>query len=218
MIMKAANSIKLVAVMLVLTYGAVGCKKGGTRVTPLPGSAAGRVGETGPTGPATGGPSTPIAEAPKPVTTTLPTNEGLPPTNLEGWQNWPQDRRVFAEQTVYFDFDKANVKSTEVPKLETVASQMKSTFANKVLLVEGHCDERGTEEYNRALGERRALAVRETLARLGLDPSRVVTITYGEDRPAVPGHNEAAWSKNRRGQLVLLTPPSAPATGGGGTQ
>jgi peptidoglycan-associated lipoprotein len=76
------------------------------------------------------------------------------------------------------------------------------------LRIEGHCDERGTEEYNRALGERRALAAREYLVlQKGLDASLVDTISYGEDRPADTGHNEAAWSKNRRDEFILLKPP-----------
>ena len=81
------------------------------------------------------------------------------------------------------------------------------TLATAVL-VEGNCDERGTEEYNRSLGERRALAGREYLIKLGIDADRVDTITYGEDRPADPGHNEAAWAKNRRDDFVVLTAPT----------
>ena len=72
------------------------------------------------------------------------------------------------------------------------------------LLIEGHADERGTEEYNRALGERRALALRAELAKQGIDPNRMKTISYGEDKPAVLGHDESAWSQNRRGVFVLL--------------
>jgi peptidoglycan-associated lipoprotein len=74
------------------------------------------------------------------------------------------------------------------------------------LLVEGHCDERGTEEYNRSLGERRALALREALASQGVSPMRVTTRSFGEDRPAVPGNNESAYRQNRRGEFVVLTP------------
>jgi peptidoglycan-associated lipoprotein len=212
--MKAANAIKLVALMLVVCSVTVGCKRP-QHLTPLPGFAPGQTKE-GPTGPLDSTPTRPITEGPgtssAPIT---PGPEGIAPSDLSGWQNWPQDREAFRNQTVYFDFDRSNVKQSELPKLDTVAGKMKSTYAGKVLLVEGHCDERGTEEYNRALGERRALAVRETLARLGLDPAKIVTISYGEDRPVVPGHNEAAWSKNRRGELVLLTPSGAPVTGGG---
>ena len=74
------------------------------------------------------------------------------------------------------------------------------------LLVEGNCDERGTQEYNRALGERRALAAREALAKLNVDPMRVFTRSYGKDKPADTGHDEAAWAKNRRDDFVLLHP------------
>ena len=77
---------------------------------------------------------------------------------------------------------------------------------NAKLLVEGNCDERGTEEYNRSLGEHRSLAAREGLAKLGIDPMRVFTRSYGKDKPADPGHDESAWSKNRRDDFVLLHP------------
>ena len=82
-----------------------------------------------------------------------------------------------------------------------------ATMPYDALLIEGHCDERGTEEYNRALGERRALSVREFLVTLGVAPDRVETVSFGEDRPADPGHSSAAWDKNRRGEIVLLSPP-----------
>jgi peptidoglycan-associated lipoprotein len=73
--------------------------------------------------------------------------------------------------------------------------------------VEGNCDERGTEEYNRSLGERRALAAREELVRQGITPDRVDTLSYGEDKPLDSGHNESAWKQNRRDDFILLTPP-----------
>jgi peptidoglycan-associated lipoprotein len=85
---------------------------------------------------------------------------------------------------------------------------------NTKLLVEGNCDERGTEEYNRALGERRALAAREALAKLGVDPKRIRTESFGKDKPADTGHDEAAWQKNRRDDFVLLHPkPGSVAPG-----
>jgi len=116
-----------------------------------------------------------------------------------------QDRAALAAQTVHFDFDSSVVKASEKANVEAVASALKSDTAAK-LLIEGHCDERGTEEYNRSLGERRALALRESLATLSVDPMRVKTISYGEDKPADPGHDESAWRKNRRGEFVLLHP------------
>ncbi len=132
----------------------------------------------------------------------------LPPKPLSEWE---PNAKIFEAQTVYFDFDKSTIKASERPKVEEVARRMKSEFPGKGLRIEGHCDERGTEEYNRALGERRALAVREMLISLGLSADVVETISFGEDRPAVPGHNEAAWSKNRRGVFIHLTPPSSAA-------
>jgi peptidoglycan-associated lipoprotein len=98
--------------------------------------------------------------------------------------------------TVYFDFDSAKVRPSEVAKLEAVAAALKGN-SNK-LVIEGHCDERGTAEYNRALGEHRAQAAREKLVALGVAAGRITTISYGKDKPADLGHDEAAWAKNRR--------------------
>ena len=116
-----------------------------------------------------------------------------------------EDRAQFASSAILFDFDSAIIKSSEKSNIASVAAHLVSN-PNTAVEVEGHCDERGTEEYNRSLGERRALAIREELASLGIDPKRVHTISYGEDRPAVDGHNEDAWARNRRGEFVLLTP------------
>jgi peptidoglycan-associated lipoprotein len=116
-----------------------------------------------------------------------------------------QDRAALAAQTVYFDYDSSVVKGAEKSKVDAVVSALRSDTAAK-LLIEGHCDERGTEEYNRSLGERRALALRENLAIAGIDPMRVKSISYGEDKPADQGHDESAWRMNRRGEFVLLHP------------
>lgn len=103
---------------------------------------------------------------------------------------------------VYFDYDSARIRPSEGPKLQTVAAYLKSNPGK--LVVEGHCDERGTAEFNRALGERRALAAREELVKEGADGSRITTISYGSDRPADVGHDEGAWSKNRRCEFVVV--------------
>jgi len=116
-----------------------------------------------------------------------------------------QDRSAFAAETLYFEYDSSTIKSSEDSKISSVASALKSDASAK-LLIEGNCDERGTEEYNRSLGERRALAAREALASAGVDASRVATRSYGEDRPADPGHTQTAWGKNRRDEFVLLHP------------
>ncbi|HXI85376.1 MAG TPA: OmpA family protein [Verrucomicrobiae bacterium] len=103
---------------------------------------------------------------------------------------------------VYFDYDSARIRPSEDSKLQAVAAYLKSNPGK--LVVEGYCDERGTAEFNRALGERRALAAREELVKQGADGSRITTISYGSDRPADMGHDEAAWSKNRRCEFGIV--------------
>ena len=112
-----------------------------------------------------------------------------------------QDRSTFAAETVYFDYDSAKIRPSEVSKIEAIATALKGN--NKNLIIEGNTDERGTAEYNRALGERRAEAAREELIRLGIAASRLTTISYGKDRPADTGHDDAAMAKNRRDEFVV---------------
>lgn len=189
---------------MMLCGSVVGCRKKLEKTTPLPKLAATAPSDTGPGRPFDATPSQPLPPQPPVITEFPPT--GLP-TTTKNLPEWPADaEQPFRADTVFFDFDKSNIKPSETAKLEAVASKMKS-YTGKALRVEGHCDERGTEEYNRALGERRALSAREYLVRLGLDPQMIDTITFGEDRPADPGHNEGAWAKNRRAEFILLTPP-----------
>lgn len=104
---------------------------------------------------------------------------------------------------VYFDFDSAQVNPGERSKLEAVAAYLRDN-AGVGLVVEGHCDERGSNEYNLALGERRALAVRAYLVGLGVDGSRVQTKSLGEEQPVALGHDESSWSQNRRASFGLF--------------
>jgi len=115
----------------------------------------------------------------------------------------PEDRETLKANIVYFDFDKSTVKKSEAAKIAAVAEYMKAHPGAK-LQVEGHCDERGTEGYNLALGERRALAIRESLIGLGVPAANMTTVTLGESRPADPGHDDGAWAKNRRAEFVLF--------------
>jgi peptidoglycan-associated lipoprotein len=105
-------------------------------------------------------------------------------------------------EIVYFEYDSAKVKPSEVGKLSAVSAAIKGS--GKKLVIEGHADERGTAEYNRALAERRALACREELVRLGVSADQISTISYGKDRPADLGHGEASWAKNRRCEFVVV--------------
>jgi len=102
---------------------------------------------------------------------------------------------------VFFDFNKSSITADSAETLKRQAAWMASN-PNVTVVVEGHCDERGTREYNLALGERRANAMREHLISLGVSSARIETISYGKERPAVSGSNDAAWSQNRRGVMV----------------
>jgi peptidoglycan-associated lipoprotein len=105
-------------------------------------------------------------------------------------------------EDVFFDFDKYNISDAYKQVLAKDADQLMKNPATKVL-VEGHCDERGTIEYNMALGEKRAKAVVDFFTTYGIAPDRITWISYGEEKPFDTGHNEAAWAKNRRAHLVL---------------
>jgi peptidoglycan-associated lipoprotein len=100
-------------------------------------------------------------------------------------------------EQIYFDFDSFELKPQARTRLKEKAMILEESPKLKVI-IEGHCDERGTQEYNLALGERRAKAAYEFLLLLGIDANRLQIVSYGEERPAVKGHNEAAWAKNRR--------------------
>ena len=103
---------------------------------------------------------------------------------------------------VFFDFDKYNIRPDQRGTVEALAAWLDTNRA-VTLTIEGHCDERGTREYNLALGERRANSVRDYLVALGINPARLSTVSYGEERPAVLGSNESAWAQNRRGVFVV---------------
>jgi peptidoglycan-associated lipoprotein len=183
---------------LIVTLAAAGCKtKPTSSVTKLPEPATPSVAQAGPG-------KSPADDVDKPKSENLASNEIADP-NLR--KDWPRDREMFKSDTVHFDYDSSVIKGDDKAKVAVVADYLKGNTQDAVE-IEGHCDVRGTEEYNRALGERRALALREELIRLGIAASRVDTVSYGEDRPADPGHNEAAYSKNRRGEFVLEKHPT----------
>ena len=116
--------------------------------------------------------------------------------NLQGYlQNEIGDR-------IYFETDKHNINSASAFTLESQANWLKSTQGFQ-LLIEGHCDERGTREYNLALGERRGNSVKEFLTSLGVDPGRLTVISYGKERPAAEGSTSESWAENRRAVLVV---------------
>jgi len=103
---------------------------------------------------------------------------------------------------IYFSLDSFSVEGAEMSKIQEVAHAMKSI--NNQLIVAGFTDERGTEEYNRALGERRALAVRQELISAGVPAGQVQTVSFGEELPADPGSGESAWALNRRAEFGVV--------------
>ena len=105
---------------------------------------------------------------------------------------------------IYFEFDKYDIRPKDEGVLKENAAWLKKN-PNAKVQIEGHCDERGTVEYNLALGERRANYTKKYLVSLGIAPDRISTISYGKERPLDPGHNEEAWAKNRRAHIVVLS-------------
>ena len=107
-------------------------------------------------------------------------------------------------QDIHFDFDRYNIRVDEAEILRENSVLLKK-YPGMKFQIEGHCDERGTGEYNLALGERRANSTKKYLVSLGIEPGRISTISYGEERPLDPGHSEEAWAKNRRAHFVILS-------------
>jgi peptidoglycan-associated lipoprotein len=106
-------------------------------------------------------------------------------------------------QTIYFDFDQAIILDSQRQTMVNNSEWLKAHPQAKIR-IEGHCDERGTSEYNLALGQKRAEASKRFLEGLGISSQRMATVSYGEERPAVEGHTEEAWAKNRRAEFVLV--------------
>jgi peptidoglycan-associated lipoprotein len=104
---------------------------------------------------------------------------------------------------IFFDTDRFNVDSADQATLQSQA-QWLARYPNKRIVIEGHCDERGTRDYNLALGERRANAAKNYLASLGVDASRIQTVSHGKERPAATGSNEQAWAQNRRAVTITV--------------
>lgn len=111
------------------------------------------------------------------------------------------DEEALILKDVLFDFDKYNVRHDARPVLDAIASYLKNK--RKSIVIEGHCDDRGTNEYNLALGERRAKSVRDYLSSLGVSQAGMSFITYGEEKPLCTEQNESCWQKNRRAHFVV---------------
>ena len=184
--MKGTNSWKWAVLALsVAALVSVGCakkqtvKSEGTQAPPA--SAPAPIGEA------------PVKEAP-------PAPAVVAPATPPGVAVTEEKRSQFDD--VRFDFDKSEVNGDGRKTCQTVADYLKKNPKAK-LLIEGHCDERGTAEYNLALGERRATAVMTYLVSLGVPKAALSTVSFGKEKPLDPGHDEGAWAKNRRAHFVL---------------
>jgi len=143
------------------------------------------------------------SKKPKPEIVTPPPPVEKPQPPVEEPVVKPVEPEIKLElQKVYFDYDKSNIKPAQRERLTQNAEQLMA-FPNVKVLIEGHCDERGTNEYNMALGERRAKSVRDFLVSYGIPANRLEIISYGEEKPVDPRSNEEAWAKNRRAEFVI---------------
>ena len=177
--MKASifHSLTLAAAVIILTGGMSGCKKGGGSDTLNPGfndSAAGAGTRSG--------------------------NESTTGTGLPEYDESILFHPDSGLEIVYFDYNSYALRPDALDALKRNADKIKQV-PGAIIQIEGHCDERGTQEYNLALGEKRALATRQHLMNLGVSGDRMITISYGEEDPVDPGSSESAWSKNRRSEF-----------------
>ena len=131
--------------------------------------------------------------------TVAPAPEPEPTGPVPGSQ---EDLLLKVGDRIFFDFDKSDLKPDSQDTLQKLAAWM-TTYPNVTITIEGHADERGTREYNLALGERRASAAQDYLVALGVNAGRLSTVSYGKERPAVLGSNEEAWAQNRRDVFVV---------------
>jgi len=112
--------------------------------------------------------------------------------------------RTLLATLIHFDFDKANIRAEDAAVLDQKIAILQAN-PNLRIRISGHCDERGSDEYNLALGNRRATSAKQYLVSHGIDGGRIETVSYGEERPLAPGHDEAAWAQNRRDEFEIIS-------------
>jgi len=155
-----------------------------------------------PASPPVGTPSTPAPAAPAAPSAPAPTPTAPAPAAPAARPAPKEFTSIAALRDVFFDFDKYDIRPEDAKTLDANATWLK-TNADNLVLIEGHCDERGTNEYNLALGERRAKATMNYLVSQGVQANRITIISYGEERPVCNEKNESCWSKNRRGHFLV---------------
>ncbi len=152
-------------------------------------------------------PANPSVSGPTPSETVRDTEPMRPVTTEEPGRatNMAADdvNRSGVLKSIYFDFDRYEIRPDQRQVLQDNAKHLTGDLARWRVLVEGHCDERGTNEYNMTLGDKRANAARQYLIQLGVPAARIRTVSYGEERPADMGHNETGWARNRRAAFMV---------------
>ncbi|MBL0313202.1 MAG: OmpA family protein [Holophagaceae bacterium] len=144
-----------------------------------------------------------VKTEPTPTEVKTPTVDSTNPADMSAAKYAEfQKAASLALKDINFDFDRSDIRDVDKPKLQAIASFMKS-FGSARVMIEGHCDERGTVEYNLALGERRAVTAQNYLAGLGVNRDRLGTISYGKEKPKVMGQNEESYLINRRDEFKL---------------
>jgi peptidoglycan-associated lipoprotein len=196
--MKKMSKVILVSIALLALLVAPACRSNRKKVEPA---------------------TQPMQEAPAPQVEAPPAQEPAPvtppedfvsqetpteviPTEIEALNRWAQEKGYIRD--AYFNYDEATLDDAAQSALQSSANWLKGDGAGYNLLIEGHCDERGTEQYNLALGDRRANSAKDYLTTLGINAGRIRTVSYGEERPFDEGHDDSSWARNRRAHLVLV--------------
>lgn len=198
--MKKVSKVILVSIALLALFASAACRTNRKKVAPA----------TQP--PVAVQDSAPAIEAP-PARTDTPveapadfvreeTPTEVMPSDIDALNRWAHERGYIRD--AFFNLAEAQLDSAAQSALQASATWLRGEGAAYNLLIEGHCDERGTEQYNLALGDRRAYAAKEYLTTLGINAGRIRTVSYGEERPFEEGHDEASWAANRRAHLVLV--------------
>ncbi|HKX04416.1 MAG TPA: peptidoglycan-associated lipoprotein Pal [Methylomirabilota bacterium] len=188
MAQRRGSALLLAVPVLALSLFLVGCPK--------------RPATTAASAPAPTGAPTPSAAAPSTTPSPSMTPSPVAPSTAPGQPPAPSEFRATDNlKDVFFDFDKYDIRQSDAKTLDTNAAWLKSN--DNLVLIEGHCDERGTNEYNLALGERRAKATMNYLVSQGVQASRITIISYGKERPTCTEHTESCWAQNRRAHFLV---------------
>ncbi|SPE20553.1 Peptidoglycan-associated lipoprotein [Burkholderiales bacterium] len=179
------NTLRVAVLAVAVALAAAGCSSTNLEQKPAPGAETAK--------PAPEATPAPAPAAPAPVRQVEAPAAPMDPLN--------DPKSLLARRSVYFEFDRSSISDSDVHVVEAHGRYLVDHAARNIR-VEGNCDERGGREYNLALGQRRADAVRERLKVLGVVSSRVETISLGKEKPRNPGHDDAAWAENRRADII----------------